>query len=432
MNSTNHISLTLLASRISGALEDTVFNNQWVTASVASLNAHSSGHCYLELVERNELNGATMASIRATIWASKYRMIASCFRAAVGDELRVGMDILVCCSVTFHAQYGLSLNITDIDPTYTMGVTELAKARTIARLKADGVTEMNAENLLPPVVQRVAVISSESAAGWGDFVHQIDQCPYNIELTLFKATVQGSDASASVVAALEAIAQDMELFDAVVLIRGGGSVLDLACFDDYIMCSNIAQFPLPVVTGIGHQRDVSVADMVAHTSLKTPTAVADFLIARAEEFWDEIRERHQRIIERAQNILLGESLRMQKVESLLDQLSGQALHHHTLKIESLDAALRHTTLRAVESRLASTEYLKQTLEGSIKAAMATQIQRLTLLESKINARNPRNILRMGYSIVTLDGHALRSVSDVQTGQIINIELTDGTIKSKTI
>ena len=279
-----HITLQQLQQRIKGTIEQALPLPVWVAAEISELKVNYSGHCYLELVEKSDQPSARSnaaipkAQARAVIWRSQYQMISAYFRATTGRTLEAGMKILAKVTVNYHELYGLSLQISDIDPAYTMGEVEREKQLTIEQLKADGVWDMNREQTLPLPVQRVAVVSSASAAGYRDFMQELKASAYSLRTTLFEAVMQGQAAEDSLCEALEQVAERMEEFDVVVIIRGGGSVSDLSCFNSYRLCSYVAQFPLPVITGIGHDKDTSVADMVAHTPLKTPPAVAAWLV----------------------------------------------------------------------------------------------------------------------------------------------------------
>ncbi len=265
-------------SEVCSIVEDVITmetETYWVQAEIASISVRG-GHCYLDLVEKSV--SGIVAKMRATIWANVYALLRPYFHEETGTDLQVGMQVLVEATVDFHAVYGLSLNITNIDPTYTIG--DLAKQRqeTIAKLLAEGVMDMNKSLALPTIVRRIAVISSESAAGYGDFRRQLEDGGYRFETTLFPAIMQGEHAPKSIIAALDTIANQEEEWDAVVIIRGGGATTDLTCFDDYNLCNHCAQFPLPIITGIGHTKDVSVLDMVSFAPLKTPTAVAQYFV----------------------------------------------------------------------------------------------------------------------------------------------------------
>jgi exodeoxyribonuclease VII large subunit len=276
---------------IGAAIEQFLAKPVWVSAEIAEIKVNASGHCYIELVERDETSASgrvAKAQSRAVIWKSHYPRLAAKFEGATGKQLSAAMKILVEVAVSHDPVYGLSLQITDIDPTYTLGDIERQKEITIARLKADGVWDMNRELAVPRVVQRVAVVSSATAAGYQDFMQELIHSPYRIDTELFEATMQGESSEQSIVDALTAIAEREEEFDAVAIIRGGGSTTDLECFNAYLTALCVAQFPLPVVTGIGHDKDVSIVDMVAAVPLKTPTAVAAWICGTAERFDGEL------------------------------------------------------------------------------------------------------------------------------------------------
>lgn len=287
----------------------------WVQAEIASISVRG-GHCYLDLVEKSV--SGIVAKMRATIWANVYALLRPYFHEETGSDLQVGMQVLVEAIVDFHAVYGLSLNITNIAPTYTIG--DLAKQRqeTIAKLLAEGVMDMNKSLALPTIVRRIAVISSESAAGYGDFRHQLEDGGYRFETTLFPAIMQGEHAPKSIIAALDTIANQEEEWDAVVIIRGGGATTDLTCFDDYNLCNHCAQFPLPIITGIGHTKDVSILDMVSFAPLKTPTAVAQYFVDERLAQAQRLRDLEQRLRRIAENILL---VRRHKIELLTQRLA---------------------------------------------------------------------------------------------------------------
>ena len=280
MTEPQHITLRELQRRVKAALEGQFALPLWVSAEISDLKVNYSGHCYLELVEKGGDNGVPTAQARAVIWRSQYPRVAAYFEAETGQRLAPGLKILAKVLVTYHELYGFSLQITEIDPSFTLGDLERQRQQTIAQLQQDGVWEMNREVEMPAVVQRVAIVSSANAAGYQDFCKELAKSPYRFETVLFDAFMQGEAAEQSIIDALCRVADRLEEFDAVVIIRGGGSRSDLNCFNAYRLCSYVAQFPLPVITGIGHDKDTSVADMVAHTALKTPTAVAGWLVER--------------------------------------------------------------------------------------------------------------------------------------------------------
>ena len=260
----------------------------WVVAEVSELKENRSGHCYLELVEKVE--NEIIARSRATIWSYTYRMLKPYFETTTGQFFSHGIKVLVQVTVEYHPAFGLSLNIKDIDPTYTVGDMALQRKEIIARLQNEGIFDMNRELQLPLVPQKIAVISSKTAAGYQDFVHQLNSNAHGFIFytQIFEAWMQGTGAVKSIIGALERIYQYEDFFDAVAIIRGGGATADLSCFDNYELAFNLVQFPLPVITGIGHEKDDTIIDLVAHTRMKTPTAVAEFFINGVERFYDRL------------------------------------------------------------------------------------------------------------------------------------------------
>lgn len=428
----NYISLSALASRVNIAVQNALPGQEWVVAEISECKVNtSSGHCYMNLVERPAAGGAPLAEFRAAIWAKQYNMIASYFLQSTGMTLEAGMKVLLCVAVNYHPVYGLSLLVSDIDPTYTVGEGERERRATIARLEKENLMDMQREFALPLVALRFAVVSSATAAGYEDFMKQIQASPYDINCQLFVAAMQGEQTERSVIAALEKISKRAAEFDAVIIIRGGGSASDLRWFDSYALAAAIARFELPVMTGIGHEKDTSVADLVAFHSFKTPTAVAAGLVERVAMINARLERMMEATIGVAQNVFLGESARLNKVATTLSQLTIDKLHMARLKLEKLTA---DTTLGASTVVARQVNALQQ-VEGRVQSVVSVAIEKarsmLELLAWKVENRNPRSILKMGYSIVKSDdGRAIKSVSQAQSGAILNIELTDGTIKTK--
>ncbi len=278
-SSPEHLTLTQLANRISEGIRAVLPRPVWVIAEIAAFNHHYSGHAYLELVEYEAETRRELAKMRATIWRRTFEQVQGNFIATTGEDLRAGLRILMLAEPNLHPQYGLSLNVKRIDPSFTLGELEAQRRETLARLMAEGVIDLNKELTIPELPRRIALVSSPTAAGLGDFLNHIQQAKqrYALRIALFEATMQGEGATASILQALDAIAQEEDRWDIVLIMRGGGSRLDLACFDEYELATSAAQFPLPIVAAIGHERDISVLDMVAHTTVKTPTAAADLV-----------------------------------------------------------------------------------------------------------------------------------------------------------
>ena len=406
-----HITLSELQRHIKQALESALPLPVWVAAEVSELKVNYSGHCYMELVEKSEpTKGGTAiprAQARAVIWRSQYAMIASYFEAETGSRLAAGMKILAKVLVSYHELYGLSLQIIDLDASYTLGEVERQKQMTIAQLQRDGVWDMNREVELPLLTQRIAVVSSSAAAGYRDFCNELREGGYAFRLTLFDAVVQGQAAEESICRALADVAQRQEEFDAVVLIRGGGSASDLSCFNSYRLCSYVAQFPLPVITGIGHDKDTSVADMVAHTPLKTPTAVAAWLTERMAQQDGWLEEAAMRLAEAATRATQREQLRLERMSGEVMRLGG-------------------TYCERAQARLAM---LREQLSAEVARFIDRRQMFLATAEGVVEGRKPDNILRMGFAIVRCDGRAVKS-AEALAGREVEIELAKGKVKAK--
>jgi exodeoxyribonuclease VII large subunit len=312
------LTLLQLNEKIKDALTGTFPASVWVIAEVSELKENRNGHCYLELIEKQ--GSEIVARTRATIWSYTYRMLKPYFETTTGQFFTQGIKILVQVSVEYHSAFGLSLNIKDIDPVYTVGDMAMQRKEIINRLQAEGVFEMNKELELPLVPQKIAIISSATAAGYQDFMNQLDNNEFGFRFytKLFQATMQGNETVPSIINSLERIFQYEDFFDAVVIIRGGGATADLSSFDNYDLAYNITQFPLPVITGIGHEKDDTIIDLVAHTRLKTPTAVAEFLIKGMERFYDRMLEMENEIIRIARDLIDSREKELETVASNLN------------------------------------------------------------------------------------------------------------------
>ena len=339
MQTHSHITLSQLQRLVKETLHERFALPVWVSAEISEIKVNYSGHCYLELVEKGGDNGVPLAQSRAVIWRTAYPRIAGYFEAETGQRLAAGIKILAKVAVNYHELYGFSLQITDIDPTYTLGDMERQRQMTIAQLQKEGVWDMNREAPMPVVVQRVAVVSSANAAGYQDFRKELAKSPYRFEVTLFDAFMQGAAAEESIVTALCAVAERMDEFDAVVLIRGGGSASDLNCFNAYRLCAHVAQFPLPILTGIGHDKDTSVADMVAHTALKTPTAVAGWLVERMTQTEGWLDYAALQLHDATKAAMHASEVRLERLTGDLRQMSGDLLTRQRLRAEHLSALL---------------------------------------------------------------------------------------------
>lgn len=401
-----HITLLELQRRIKLTLSEGFALPLWVSAEVADLKVNYSGHCYLELIQKEEksANGVPTAQARAVIWRSAYSRIAAYFEAETGQRLAPGIRILAQVVVNYHELYGLSLQIVEIDSTFTLGDMEQQRRQTIERLQAEGVWEMNHELPMPLLVQRLAVISSAQAAGYQDFCKELARIGYRYEVTLFDAFMQGASAEESIIEALCAVAARQEEFDAVVIVRGGGSTTDLNCFNAYRLSSHVAQFPLPVLTGIGHDKDQSVVDLVAHTPLKTPTAVAGWLNERMAsiEGWLEgaARQLHELTV-----------ARMREAELQLEQRLGD---------------LRQLTLECSLRAKLYLEQVERQLPERVEQRLRQEQQRLSQATEAVESRSPQRILQLGFAILRAEDRAVKSVKELAEHRRLTVELADGT------
>lgn len=381
----------------------------WIKAEISELREASNGHCYLEFIEKDPDTDTLIAKIKANIWANTYRMLKPYFESSTGQQLHAGIKVLVSVTVDFHDVFGLSLNIRDIDPTYTLG--ELAKRRQeiIRQLEKDGVMEMNKSLEMATLPNRIAVISSPTAAGYDDFCNQLDNNPdgFVFYKKLFPAIMQGDQAAYSIIEALDNIYEHANLFDLVFIIRGGGASTDLACFDSYELALNCAQFPLPIIAGIGHQRDLSIVDMVAHTSVKTPTAAAALLIEMMEEARD----------------------RMTDAYTAIYQLLHQRVQSQQQKLADISWKIRHALINKTSDKKLTLERQKSRLIQAVRLAINTQKNKLVILENSIERHSPAFLLKYGYTITTVNGKRLSSVNDVQDGDVIKTYVSDGEVKS---
>ena len=404
---TSEQSLTLLDLQrmVRTTLESRFRDPLWISAEISELKVNRSGHCYLNLVEKGATDGAPRAEARAVIWKSAYLPMASMFEAATGATLRAGLRVLVRVVVTYHEIYGFSLQIIDIDPRYTLGEIERRRRETIARLQQDGVWDMNRELELPRPTLRIAIVSSDTAAGYQDFMNELSRSTYRFQTTIFRSLMQGDAAEESIVAALTEIAQREEDFDVVAIIRGGGSTSDLAVFDSYLIASYVAQFPLPIFSGIGHDKDVSVVDMVAHTSLKTPTAVATKLVEMADY-----------------EMTLVENLATEIAHNVEDMLHGEELRLYTHGVNISREATRHISNH--EKRI---ELLKDGLLSRVEYMISTEEQRLNATERTLQSYSLDNILRLGFAVARNQVGALKSIAQTHIGETIAIELLDGVV-----
>lgn len=406
----SHLSLKELLLNVKSVLSKSFASSYWVSAEISEIRENANGHCYLELIEKNENSQSIIeAKIRAIIYSNYYGMIKPFFLKETGSHLKVGMKILVKITLVYSEIYGLSCSILSIDPTFTLG--DLAKQRmvTIQQLKEDGIWDMNATLSLAVPTQRIAVISSATAAGYGDFCNQLENNKYGFCFLykLFPAIVQGDRAVSSIISALHLVFDEIDNFDVVVLIRGGGATTDLLAFDDYDLASEVAQFPLPVITGIGHERDESVVDMVAHTRCKTPTAVAAFLIETMLNLETKVLSLGHEIMLRLSNVAMDYNQTLDKKLLLIKQNIARRLSQEEVAIE--------------RSML--------NIHSLVKQKVSDELHRLELRENTLTYLSPQRLMSMGYSFATKNGKVIRSSKELKSGDEIETFFMDNSVTS---
>lgn len=404
------ISLSQLTDRIQEVLKFSFDTPVWIRAEISELRENYNGHCYLELVEKDSNSDAILAKTKANIWSTTYRMLKPYFENSTGESLRAGLNILVAVTVEFHGVYGFSLNIRDIDPVFTIGELAARRLKIIRQLEADGIANMNKLIEMPVLPQRLAIISSATAAGYDDFMNQLhnDENQFAFYTKLFPAVMQGEQAESSIIRSLEKIYEHSELFDVVVIIRGGGATTDLACFDSYELALNCAQFPLPVISGIGHQRDVSILDMVAHSSVKTPTAAAEFLISKMKD---------------AENV-------WKNIFSDISYLVQNKTENEFRKLDQTQMRITHTLRQWVTKRSHAFETHQNRLQNSVRMQIVRQKNKLLILEKSIESHSPSYLLKHGYTITALNGKRISSIKEVKAGDRIRTFVHDGEFESE--
>lgn len=402
------ISLHQLNQMVRSVVEDSLSAPVWIQAELSSVSERGQ-HCYLEFVQKEDGNtGNLIAKARGQIWARTWLLLRPYFEHTTGQPLSPGMKVMVQVTVSFHELYGYSLNVIDINPAYTLGDLAQRRQEIMRILREEGVADMNKTLPLPTLLRRIAVITSPMAAGWGDFRSQLLDNPHGLafHITLFPATMQGEQVEDSIVSALEEIAQRGGAeFDAVVIIRGGGATSDLTGFDSLRLAEHVAQFPLPVITGIGHERDDTVIDLISHTRVKTPTAAAEFII-------------HHQLVQ------------YEKVNDLASQIAGLSanfISRHKIKLQSLSTSIPSLTQMFHRQSSMQLSNIEATLRTTVATRIERESHRLQLIDTHIQAADPDKVLRLGYSITRIDGHAVTDAARLHEGDTVRITLHQGTV-----
>lgn len=430
------LSLSELNALVKDAVEYTLPDAYWVRAEVASVH-ESRGHCYMELTETIDgkgKSGTLVAQARACCWAGTWMRLSPKFQSVTGERLHAGMSVLLCVSASFHVLYGFSWIVTDIDPTFTMGDMARRRQEIIRKLKADGVYDLNKQLHIPMFCKRIAVVSSATAAGYGDFVNQLENNDYGFkfETKLFPAVMQGEQLERSIIAALEEVYLEGQrdgnsdyAFDTVVIIRGGGSTTDLSGFDSLALAENIANYPLPVITGIGHTRDESVADLVACKALKTPTAVAAFLIDNLAQTAECIDNAATRMAKAVSTRMQTEQMRLDRIEQYMSNAFAIRKEREERRIADYTSRMNVTIDRQLTHERNRVETITYRLPMLTKALIQGETHRLQMAEQRTEALNPVNILKRGYSITLHKGHAVKDASQLKKDDMVTVMFAEG-------
>lgn len=401
------LTLQELNATVKKILTKGLARSYWVVAEISELRTNATGHCYLELVEKQ--GQQIIAKSKATIWANNYSNLSLWFEKMTGSELKSGMKILCNAAVQYHEVFGMSLNIRDIDASFTIGEKAANRQKTINQLDEEGVLTMNKELPLDLVLQNIAIISSPTAAGYGDFLDQLNNNSFGFHynLKLYEAIMQGNTSAQSITDALLKIYESDSKFNAVVIIRGGGSQIDLDSYDSYEIAAHIAQFPIPIITGVGHERDESVADIVAHEALKTPTAVAEFIINKSASFESDVIENFQTI----------------------NSLVKQALNSYDQELIHLGSKLTLTSKSMILGKGHIFASLNNQLRQATKHFIHNQHTTLDSIQSSLKNLAPENVLKRGYSITTSNGLLINKNTKLKKGESLITETKDLIIHS---
>lgn len=425
------ITLLELTQRISNLVMRPETQNVWITAELQDV-ASRGGHCYMELLQKDE-DGRQVARIRGCCWANIYEPLSRRFYEATGQQFASGLKVMLRVSATMHSVFGLSLVIQEVNTEYTMGDLIRRRNEILRKLQDEGILEDNRSLKWPIVIQRVAIISAPGAAGYGDFMNQLLNNPSRLKFKtrLFPAVMQGASAPASIIAALEEIAKEAKEWDGVVIIRGGGATSDLQAFEDYALAASVAQFPLPVAIGIGHERDVTVLDWVANIRLKTPTAVAEWLIGKGETVLGALIAAGNKIVQYATQRVAGDKEQLAQAEALLPVAATGAVERSKAMLTRAVSTLYGLSSGKIEPSRARLDMIAANLAAASSNQLRRQAERLDASEKLLEVLSPASTLARGYSITRIDGHAVSSVKDVPLGALLEITVADGSFLAHT-
>lgn len=425
------LSLYELNALVKRSINTCMPDTYWVQAELSDVRSNYSGHCYLEFVQKEPRGNKLIAKARGTIWSNVYRLLKPYFEEETGQAFVAGIKVMVKVTVEFHELYGYSLTVQDIDPTYTLGDMARRRREILKQLEEEGVLTLNKELEIPLLAQRIAVISSATAAGYGDFCNQLEHNPYGFVFYphLFPSIMQGERVEPSVIAALDAINACRDHWDVVVIIRGGGATSDLSGFDTYELAANCAQFPLPIITGIGHERDDTVLDSVSHTRVKTPTAAAEFLINHLHDTAEMLENHASAILQAVSTRMEREKVRLARIAERIPVQTRMRLNEEHYRQERIMKQLEV----GWQSRLAKETHFLNMLEtqlgGVSQRRLVKEQHRLQLLEQEVKAASPEHLLKRGYSITLKNGKTVTDASALQPGDELTTRLAQGEIKS---
>ena len=427
----NHLSLYELNSLVRDVISMSLPDSYWVEAELSEAREGYGGHCYMELIEKDEHSNTPIAKAHASCWRTRWMLLKPQFERVTGQRIHAGMKVLLKVHAQFHENYGFSWIVDDIDPTYTMGDMARKRMEIIQTLKEEGVFDLQKELKLPMFCQRIAVISSATAAGYGDFCNQLADNGYGLQFTtaLFAATMQGEGVEQSVISALNRINEEWENWDCVVIIRGGGATSDLSGFDTLALAENVANFPLPIITGIGHERDESVLDMISFQRVKTPTAAAAFLVDHLTEVYARIEDAQEAIVNYVKRRLQVERMKFERLSTQIPTLFSLVKVRQSNRLDQLLNRLKVKAERIPADGLHRLEMLEARLKEPVARKLERELHRIDMLSQRAIAQDPERLLSRGYSITLKDGKGIKDASQLKAGDEIETRFAKGVAKA---
>ena len=427
----NHLSLYELNSLVRDVISMSLPDSYWVEAELSEAREGYGGHCYMELIEKDERSNTPIAKAHASCWRNRWMLLKPQFERVTGQRIHAGMKVLLKVHAQFHENYGFSWIVDDIDPTYTMGDMACKRMEIIQTLKEEGVFDLQKELKLPMFCQRIAVISSATAAGYGDFCNQLADNGYGLQFTtaLFAATMQGEGVEQSVISALNRINEEWENWDCVVIIRGGGATSDLSGFDTLALAENVANFPLPIITGIGHERDESVLDMISFQRVKTPTAAAAFLVDHLTEVYARIEDAQEAIVNYVKRRLQVERMKFERLSTQIPTLFSLVKVRQSNRLDQLLNRLKVKAERIPADGLHRLEMLEARLKEPVARKLERELHRIDMLSQRAIAQDPERLLSRGYSITLKDGKSIKDASQLKAGDEFETRFAKGVAKA---